>query len=55
MIPFEEEAKHVIELLKEGKIILYPTDTIWGIGCLTSFPESVDRIFSIKKRSKSKP
>lgn len=54
MISFEEEARHVIELLKEGKIILYPTDTIWGIGCLTSFPESVDRIFSIKKRPRSK-
>jgi L-threonylcarbamoyladenylate synthase len=51
---YEEEAKHVIELLRNGKVILYPTDTIWGIGCLVSYPESVDRIFSIKKRPKSK-
>ncbi len=54
MYPFEEEARHVISLLNEGKVILYPTDTVWGIGCLVTFPESIKRIFEIKQRSDSK-
>ena len=54
MYPFEEEAQHVISLLKEGKVILYPTDTVWGIGCLVSFPKSIERIFEIKRRPRSK-
>jgi L-threonylcarbamoyladenylate synthase len=54
MYPFEEEAQQVIKLLNEGKVILYPTDTVWGIGCLVSFPKSIERIFEIKKRPRSK-
>jgi L-threonylcarbamoyladenylate synthase len=50
----ENEARHVTELLNQGKIILYPTDTIWGLGCLPSFPESIQKIYEIKKREKGK-
>lgn len=43
-----------IELLKEGKIILYPTDTIWGIGCDATNNEACLKISEMKKRSSSK-
>ena len=42
------------EVLKNGGIILYPTDTIWGIGCDATSPEAVQRIYDIKKRDDSK-
>lgn len=54
MQAFEAEAQKVIQLLNEGKIILYPTDTVWGLGCLITFPESIKRIFEIKRRPESK-
>ena len=50
----KEEIKHSVELLKKGKIILYPTDTIWGIGCDAKNTKAVQRIFKIKKRDDSK-
>lgn len=43
-----------IELLKEGKIILYPTDTIWGIGCDATNDDACKKIVELKKRSASK-
>lgn len=43
------------EALKFGQVILYPTDTIWGIGCDCENSAALDRIFDIKKRPKSKP
>lgn len=43
-----------VEILKEGGIILYPTDTIWGIGCDATNEEAVKRIYDIKKREDSK-
>ena len=46
----KEEIKHSVELLKKGKIILYPTDTIWGIGCDAKNTKAVQRRFKIKKR-----
>lgn len=42
------------EVLKSGGIILYPTDTIWGIGCDATNKEAIQRIYSIKKREDSK-
>ena len=44
----------ITEILKEGKIILYPTDTVWGLGCDATNPEAVAKIFQIKQRSESK-
>jgi L-threonylcarbamoyladenylate synthase len=42
------------EVLWKGGVILYPTDTIWGIGCDATNPEAVKRIYDIKQRSDSK-
>lgn len=43
-----------LSFLREGKTILYPTDTIWGIGCDATDRRAVERIYSIKKRNHSK-
>jgi L-threonylcarbamoyladenylate synthase len=50
----DEEIKKSCEMLKKGGIILYPTDTIWGIGCDATNEEAVKRIYKIKQRSDSK-
>jgi L-threonylcarbamoyladenylate synthase len=50
----EEEIKHSVELLKKGKIILYPTDTIWGIGCDATNAKAVQKIYKIKERDENK-
>jgi len=49
-----EEIKHTIETLNRGGIILYPTDTIWGLGCDATNEEAVKKIYEIKKRQDSK-
>lgn len=46
--------EQLIEALKSGGTILYPTDTIWGIGCDATNPEAINKIFEIKKREKNK-
>ena len=46
--------QQITEILKAGGVILYPTDTVWGIGCDATSPSAVARIFSIKQRSESK-
>ncbi len=46
--------QNLIDTLKSGGTILYPTDTIWGIGCDATNPEAIDKIFEIKKREKTK-
>lgn len=43
-----------LEVLRAGGVILYPTDTVWGIGCDATNPEAVARIYAIKQRSDSK-
>jgi len=48
------DIKKALEVLKNGGIILYPTDTIWGIGCDATNEKAVDRIYKIKKREDSK-
>jgi len=48
------DIKKAVEVLKSGGVILYPTDTIWGIGCDATNPEAVARIYQIKKREDSK-
>ncbi|MCM4159363.1 threonylcarbamoyl-AMP synthase [Antarcticibacterium flavum] len=50
----KEEIEKALEVLKKGGIILYPTDTVWGIGCDATNAEAVDRIYKLKKRSDSK-
>ena len=50
--------KHEIEaslnVLKQGGILLYPTDTVWGIGCDATNADAIKRIFELKKRADSK-
>ena len=48
------DLKKAVEILKTGGIILYPTDTIWGIGCDATNEKAVQRIYEIKKRQDSK-
>ncbi len=48
------DIKNAVEVLKSGGIFLYPTDTIWGIGCDATNPEAVARIYQIKQREDSK-
>lgn len=45
----------LLETLKSGGIILYPTDTIWGIGCDATDDEAVMKIFKLKNRDQNKP
>jgi L-threonylcarbamoyladenylate synthase len=51
---FENEARHCARIIKNGGVILFPTDTIWGLGCDATNTEAVKRIFKIKKREESK-
>lgn len=48
------DIKNAVEVLKKGGIILYPTDTIWGLGCDATNAEAVARIYKIKQREESK-
>lgn len=50
----EADLKEALRILKEGGIILYPTDTVWGIGCDARNAEAIERIFKLKQRSDSK-
>lgn len=50
----EQEVDKAIESLKRGEVILYPTDTIWGLGCDAMNEKAIKRIYSIKKREDSK-
>lgn len=50
----QDDIKKACEILKNGGIILYPTDTIWGIGCDATNEDAVRRVYEIKQRSDSK-
>lgn len=49
-----EDLRQALETLRNGGVILYPTDTIWGIGCDATNEAAVNRVFAIKQRSESK-
>ena len=51
---YNEEIKKAIEVMRNGGVILYPTDTIWGIGCDATNEEAVKKVYEIKKRADSK-
>lgn len=51
---FSEEVDAALHVLRSGGTILYPTDTIWGLGCDATNENAVRKIFDIKKRSDSK-
>jgi L-threonylcarbamoyladenylate synthase len=48
------EVHNAYEVIKNGGIILYPTDTVWGIGCDATNPEAVSKIYALKKREETK-
>ena len=50
----KEEIQKALEVLRKGGTILYPTDTVWGIGCDATDPEAVAKIYEIKRREDSK-
>jgi L-threonylcarbamoyladenylate synthase len=51
---FEEDIKESLKILRQGGIILYPTDTIWGLGCDPTNEAAVKKIFNIKSRDENK-
>lgn len=50
----EKVLTETVQTLRQGGVILYPTDTIWGLGCDATNPEAVKRIYEIKRRDDSK-
>lgn len=51
---FEEDIRLALDCLKRGGIILYPTDTVWGIGCDATDADAVKKIYDLKRRAESK-
>ncbi len=51
MTAYHDDIVHSLEALKNGGTILYPTDTVWGIGCDATNPEAVEHIYEIKRRT----
>lgn len=49
-----DEAKKAVEIMRRGGVILYPTDTVWGIGCDATNPDAVKKVYDIKRRTDSK-
>ena len=50
----EEDIRQAIETMRKGGVILYPTDTVWGIGCDATNVDAVKRVYAIKQRDDSK-
>ena len=51
---FEKDIESCLKTLKDGGLILYPTDTVWGIGCDAMNEKAVDKIYKLKRRSDEK-
>lgn len=49
-----EDLKQALEVLRSGGLILYPTDTIWGIGCDATNEQAVQKVFALKQRTDAK-
>ena len=50
----EEDIRQAVETMRKGGVILYPTDTVWGIGCDATNAQAVKRVYEIKQRDDSK-
>ncbi|WP_310381956.1 L-threonylcarbamoyladenylate synthase [Flavobacterium sp.] len=48
-----QEINNALEIIQQGGIILYPTDTVWGIGCDATNPEAVAKIYKLKQRAET--
>lgn len=49
-----KEISNAVQILRDGGLILYPTDTVWGIGCDATNPEAVEKVFQLKERKDNK-
>lgn len=54
MSDYTEDIEKALKVLRDGGIILYPTDTIWGIGCDACNPKAVEKVYKLKQRAESK-
>lgn len=54
MTQYSDDIKNAVAALRRGGVILYPTDTVWGLGCDAANSSAVKRIFEIKRRADSK-
>jgi L-threonylcarbamoyladenylate synthase len=54
MIDLEKDIEQCLKVLRSGGIILYPTDTVWGIGCDATNADAVEKIYQLKKRPDEK-
>jgi len=50
----QSEISRSLKILQNGGVILYPTDTIWGLGCDATNPDAIQKIYNIKQRKESK-
>ncbi len=50
----EDEVKKAVEVMRQGGVILYPTDTVWGIGCDATNEEAVKKVYELKRREEAK-
>jgi L-threonylcarbamoyladenylate synthase len=51
---FEDDIENCVRVLNDGGIILYPTETVWGIGCDPTNEQAISKIFKLKQRNESK-
>lgn len=51
---WQEDIRDAVEVMRKGGVILYPTDTVWGIGCDATNEEAVRRVYEIKRREDTK-
>jgi L-threonylcarbamoyladenylate synthase len=54
MINFQNDIEKCLEVLKDGGLILYPTDTVWGIGCDATNEKAIEKIYQLKNRAAEK-
>lgn len=54
-LKFTSDIEEGTRILKSGGIIIFPTDTVWGVGCVFDNPMSIQKLYKIKKRGKGKP
>ncbi len=52
---YEEAIERTVSALKEGKLIIYPTDTVYGIGCDATNESAVNKLYKVKERNRDKP
>lgn len=54
MVDFEKDIDNCLQVLHNGGLILYPTDTVWGIGCDATNEKAVEKVYQLKKRPDQK-